>query len=76
MVRPSDSSRRNSGQVAQSGTRLELAISTRGAHSWVRSTPTGRPDCTSSVSSTFSSVSSRVIAWKLGQSRAALPVPP
>ena len=48
---PSASSRRNSGQVAQSPTRLELAISTRGAHSWVRSTPTGRPDCTSSVSS-------------------------
>ena len=39
MVNPSASSRRNSGQLAQSGTRLELAISTRGAHSWVRSTP-------------------------------------
>ena len=45
------SSRRNSGQVAQSGTRFEFAISTRGAHSWVRSTPTGRPDWTSRVSS-------------------------
>src|SRR3954465_215480 len=50
MVRPAASSRRNSSQFAQSGTRFELAISTRGAHSWVRSTPTGRPGCTSSVS--------------------------
>ena len=33
------------------GTRFELAISTRGAHSCVRNTPTGLPDCTSSVSS-------------------------
>jgi hypothetical protein len=31
-------------QVAQCGTRLELAISTRGASSWVRKTPTGLPD--------------------------------
>ena len=54
MVRPSCSSRRNSGQVAQSPTRLELAMSTRGAHSCVRSTPTGRPDCTSIVSSSRS----------------------
>ena len=38
-------------QVAQCGTRLELAISTRGASSWVRKTPTGLPDWTSSVSS-------------------------
>ena len=44
------------------GTRLELAMSTRGAHSWVRNTPTGLPDCTSSVSS-----SSRVAAY--GRSR-------
>ena len=51
MVSPSFSSRRNSGQVAQSGTRLELAKITRGAHSWVCITPTGRPDCTSMVSS-------------------------
>ena len=47
---------RNSSQFAQSPTRLELAISTRGAHSWVCSTPTGLPDCTSSVSSFFSVV--------------------
>ena len=51
MIRPSSSSLRNSSQLAQSPTRLEFAISTRGAHSWVRITPTGLPDCTSSVSS-------------------------
>ncbi len=51
MVSPSDSSRRNSSQVAHCGTSSEFAISTRGAHSWVRITPTGLPDCTSSVSS-------------------------
>ena len=33
----------------------QLAISTRGAHSCVRKTPTGLPDCTSSVSSSPSS---------------------
>ena len=76
MVRPSFSSRRNSGQVAQSPTRFELAISTRGAHSWVRSTPTGRPDCTSSVSSSPSVVSVRTSASNDAQSRAARPVPP
>ena len=38
---------------AQCGTRLELAISTRGASACVRKTPTGLPDCTSSVSSAF-----------------------
>ena len=73
---PSASSRRNSGQVAQSPTRFEFAISTRGAHSWVRSTPTGRPDCTSSVSSCRRSVRVRQMASKLAQSRAARPVPP
>src|SRR5690625_1732152 len=51
----SASRRRNSGQVAQSPTRLELASSTRGAHSLVRSTPTGLPDWTSRVSSSSSS---------------------
>ena len=76
MVSPSFSSRRNSGQVAQSPTRLELAISTRGAHSWVRITPTGRPDWTSMVSSSRSVVRVRTMASKLAQSRAALPVPP
>jgi hypothetical protein len=53
-----------------------LAISTRGAHSCVRITPTGRPDCTSIVSSSRRSVSVRTIASKLRQSRAARPVPP
>jgi hypothetical protein len=48
--------------VAQSGTRLELAMSTRGAHSWVRNTPTGLPDCTSIVSSASRVVSVR--AWR------------
>ena len=45
------SRRRNSSQVAHCGTRLEFAMSTRGAHSWVRMTPTGLPDWTSMVSS-------------------------
>ncbi len=43
-------------------TRFELAISTRGAASCVSITPTGLPDCTSSVSSSASAVSSRLIA--------------
>ena len=51
IVSPSPSRRRNSSQVAQCGTRLALAMSTRGASSCVRKTPTGLPDCTSSVSS-------------------------
>ena len=76
MVKPMASSRRNSGQVAQSPTRFELAISTRGAHSWVRRMPTGLPDWTSSVSSASMSISDRLIASNEAQSRAALPVPP
>ena len=76
MVSPSCSSRRNSGQVAQSPTRFELAISTRGAHSCVVSTPTGLPDWTSSVSSSPSVVSVRTIASYASHDRAALPVPP
>src|ERR1700730_1010701 len=51
MVRPRCSRRRNSSQVAHCGTRLELAMSTRGAHSCVLSTPTGLPDWTRRVSS-------------------------
>ncbi len=51
-------------------------MSTLGAHSWVRNTPTGRPDWTSRVSSPSSVVRVRTIASKLGQSRAARPVPP
>ena len=49
---------------------------TRGAHSWVRITPTGRPDCTSMVSSASSVVRVRTMASKERQSRAARPVPP
>ena len=63
MVRPSASSRRNSAQVAHSGTSSELAMSTRGAHSWVRNTPTGLPDWTSSVSSDSRSRSVATMAW-------------
>ena len=76
MVSPACSRRRNSGQLAQSPTRFELAISTRGAHSWVRSTPTGLPDWTSMVSSSRSSVSVRTIASNAFQDLAARPVPP
>ena len=76
MIRPSASSLRNSGQVAQSPTRLELAISTRGAHGFVRHTPTGLPDCTSRVSSSSRSFSVSTIASNASQLRAARPVPP
>ncbi len=76
MVRPMSSKRRNSSQLPHSGTRLLLASSTRGAHSWVRNTPTGLPDCTSIVSSAFKVVSVRAIASKASQLRAARPVPP
>ena len=62
--------------LVQSGTRLEFAISTRGAHSWVRNTPTGLPDWTSSVSSPPSVRSAPTIASNAGQDRAARPVPP
>src|SRR2546425_4912688 len=51
MIRPARSSSRNTSHVAQRPTRLALAISTRGASGWVANTPTGFPDCTSSVSS-------------------------
>ena len=47
-------------QVAQWGTRFELAISTRGASLWVLNTPTGLPDWTSRVSSS----SSVLQAWR------------
>ena len=53
-----------------------MASSTRGAHSWVRNTPTGLPDCTSIVSSAVSVVSVRAIASNASQLRAAWPVPP
>lgn len=76
MVRPRASRRRNSSQLAQSPTRLELASRTRGAHSWVCITPTGRPDWTSMVSSCLRVRRVRTMASKERQSRAALPVPP
>ena len=63
MVRPSASRRRNSAQVAHSGTSNELAMRTRGAHWWVRNTPTGLPDWTSSVSSASRSRSVATMAW-------------
>src|SRR4051794_38521974 len=70
------SRRRNSSQFPHSGTRLELAIRTRGAHSCVRKTPTGLPDWTSIVSSLPSVVSVRTIASYASHDRAARPVPP
>ena len=76
MVSPAASRRRNSGQFAQSPTRLELAISTRGAHSCVRITPTGLPDWTSMVSSSRRRLSVAIIASNAAQDRAARPVPP
>ena len=51
-------------------------MSTRGAHAWVRITPTGLPDCTSSVSSSSRSRRVRTMASYASQLRAALPVPP
>ena len=76
MVKPSASSRRNSSQVAHSGTRFEFAIRTRGAHSCVVNTPTGLPDWTSSVSSSASPRSVLTIASNASHERAARPVPP
>ena len=51
---PRRSSSRKTSQVAHLPTRFELAMRTRGAHGWVRTTPTGLPDWTSSVSSSAS----------------------
>src|SRR2546430_626301 len=76
MVSPRDSRRRNSSQVAHCGTRLEWAISPRGAHSGVRITPPGLPDWTSRVSSPWRSCRLRTIASWAGQLRAARPEPP
>jgi hypothetical protein len=58
------------------GTRFELAIKTRGAFSCVLNTPTGLPDCTSSVSSSLSSFKLARIWSNEAQSRAARPMPP
>jgi hypothetical protein len=70
------SSFQNSSQVAHAGTSIELLMSTRGASSWVRKTPTALPDCTSSVSSRSRRLSSRTMTSKHSQLRAALPRPP
>ena len=51
-------------------------MSTRGAISCVRKTPTGLPLCTSSVSSFSSRRSVATIAWNASHERAARPVPP
>jgi hypothetical protein len=51
-------------------------MSTRGASACVRNTPTGLPDCTSSVSSSPSCSSAATIASNASHERAALPVPP
>ena len=51
-------------------------MSTRGAHSLVRNTPTGLPDCTSIVSSSSRSRSVAQIASNAAHDRAARPVPP
>ena len=51
-------------------------MSTRGAPSWVRTTPTGLPDWTSRVSSGAMVRSDPTIASKASQDRAARPLPP
>ncbi len=66
--------RRHHGSLA--GTIIEFEMRTRGACAWVRKTPTGFPDCTSSVSSSPSARSARTMASKHSQVRAALPIPP
>src|SRR5689334_7599845 len=63
-------------QLAQAGTRLELASSTRGASACVGNTPTGLPDWISSVSLSFNSRSDFRMASKHSQLRAARPMPP
>src|SRR5450830_167334 len=76
MARPLASSSLKCSQLAQCGTRLELAISTRGALLWVLNTPTGLPDCTSRVSSSFRCVRLSTIWSYHSQLRAARPMPP
>ena len=63
-------------QSAHFGTSIEFEINTRGAMACVRNTPTGLPDCTSSVSSSRSVCSVRTIASYASHDRAARPVPP
>src|SRR6202048_1918591 len=76
MASPLRSSSLKCAQVAQCGTRLELAISTRGASACVGNTPTGLPDCTSKVSSSVRLFSVSTMRSKQFQSRAARPMPP
>jgi hypothetical protein len=76
IIRPWSSSSRKCSGVAHRGTSSELAISTRGAPSCVRTTPTGLPDCTSRVSSGAIVRSESTIASKASQDRAARPLPP
>ena len=76
MVSPLPSSSQKCSQVAQRGTSSALAISTRGASAWVRNTPTGLPDWTSSVSSSPKARRLATRRSKASHERAALPVPP
>ena len=76
IIRPLRSSSLKCSQLAHLPTRLELAMMTRGAISCVGKTATGLPDWTSSVSSGPRRSSSRTMAWKHSQLRAALPMPP
>ena len=55
---------------------IEFEISTRGASSCVRKTPTGLPDCTSSVSSSARRRRVATIVSNASQLRAARPEPP
>ena len=76
MAKPLASSSLKCSQLAQCGTKFELAINTRGASLWVLNTPTGLPDCTKRVSSSSSFLSVSTILSKHSQSRAARPIPP
>ncbi len=76
MNRPFWSSSLKCSQLAQRGTRLELASSTRGAFSCVLNTPTGLPDWISSDSSASRFLSDSRIWSKHSQLRAARPMPP
>src|SRR3990167_4312788 len=76
MARPLASSSLKCSQVAQCGTRLELASSTRGASLWVSNTPTGLPDWISKVWLSSRRVSTSTILSKHSQLRAARPMPP
>src|SRR3990167_4288538 len=76
MARPLASSSLKCSQVAQCGTRLELASSTRGASLWVSNTPTGLPYWISKVWLSSRRVSTSTILSKHSQLRAARPMPP